>query len=142
MQFHFNNKLTCNGKMHKLVGLKLIIMPFLISALLLTGCSYINTKDSKIKKYSAAATGYGGDVTVEVTAASNGKIGTLRVDASQETPNIGGKAASRMAKTIVARQSLSIDSISGATITCKAVLTAAETALKEAGIDTETLKSK
>ncbi|WMJ89331.1 FMN-binding protein [Anaerocolumna sp. MB42-C2] len=142
MQFHFNSKLTLNIKVHKLMGLKLYILPFLITALLLTGCSYINTKDTKVKKYSAAAAGYGGDVTVEVTAASTGKIGTLRVDASQETPDIGGKAASRMAKTIVAKQSLSIDSISGATITCKAVLSAAETALKEAGIDTEALKGK
>lgn len=113
-----------------------------ILSLYLSGCSFNSSKDPENKKYSAAATGYGGDVTVEVTATVTGKIGTLKVDASKETPDIGGLAAPRIAKTIVAKQSLSIDAVSGATITSKAVLSAAETALKQAGIDTEALKDK
>ncbi len=117
--------------------------PILIASIfiLLSGCKK-DGPDDKVKKFSATAAGYGGDVTVEVTLADTGKIGTLKVDASKETPEIGGAAAPRIAKTIVARQSLSVDSISGATITCDAVLNAAETALKQAGMDTEALKNK
>lgn len=108
--------------------------------LCLPGCDLSSSKDPEKQKYTASATGYGGDVTVEVTTTKDGKIGTLKVDAPMETPDIGGVAATRVAKTIVINQSLSIDSISGATITCQAVLNAAETALKQAGIDTEALK--
>jgi fumarate reductase flavoprotein subunit len=120
--------------------MKRCILVVSILGLFLTGCSLTTSKDPANKKYSASAVGYGGDVTVEITATENGKIGTLRVDASTESPEIGGTAAPRMAKTIIAKQSLDIDAISGATITCKAVLNAAETALKQAGIDTEALK--
>ncbi|MGB8453508.1 MAG: FMN-binding protein [Anaerocolumna sp.] len=108
--------------------------------LLLSGCGYNNSKDSANQKYSATVAGYGGDVTVEVTATETGKIGTMRVDASKETPDIGGAAAPKLVKKIVAEQSLSVDAISGATITCDAILNAAETALQQAGIDTEALK--
>ena len=142
MQFYLINKFTAYFKSIKFMVLKFYIIPFLVSGLLLTGCSYINTKNPQNQKYSATVAGYGGDITVEVTTTDSGKIGTMRVDASKETPDIGGKAAPRVAKSIVAKQSLSIDSISGATITCKAVLTAAETALQEAGVDTEALKNK
>lgn len=113
-----------------------------ILGLFLTGCSLTSSKDPANKKFTASAIGYGGDVTVEVTATESGKIGTLRVDASNESPEIGGAAAPRMAKTIVAKQSLDIDAVSGATITCKAVLNAAETALRQAGLDTEALKKE
>jgi fumarate reductase flavoprotein subunit len=113
-----------------------------ILGLLLTGCNYRDSKDPANKKFSASVAGYGGEVTVEVTATENGKIGSLKVDAPNETPDIGGTAAPRVAKTIIAKQSLSVDTISGATITCDAVLNAAETALKQAGIDTEALKKK
>lgn len=113
-----------------------------VLGLLLTGCNYRDSKDPANKKFSATVAGYGGDVTVEVTATENGKIGSLKVDAPNETPDIGGTAAPRVAKTIVANQSLSIDTISGATITCDAVLNAAEIALRQAGLDTEALKKK
>lgn len=122
--------------------MKRCILIVSILGLFLTGCSLTSSKDPANKKFSASAVGYGGNVTVEVTATENGKIGTLRVDASTENPEIGGAAAPRMAKTIVAKQSLDIDAVSGATITCKAVLSAAETALKQAGLDTEALKGK
>ncbi len=130
--------------MNNIIIRKMICRILLISliGLLLPGCKNNDSSDAENKKYSASVAGYGGDVTVEVTATKTGKIGTLRVDASEETPEIGGAAASRMAKTIVAKQSLSIDTVSGATITCNAVLSAAESALKEAGIDTEALKDK
>ncbi len=127
-------------KMFKQMKQRILIVSIL--GLFLTGCSLTSSKDPANKKFTASAVGYGGDVTVEVTATENGKIGTLRVDASTETPEIGGAAAPRMAKTIVAKQSLDIDAVSGATITCKAVLNAAETALRQAGLDTEALKGK
>lgn len=120
--------------------MKHIILFISIIGLFLSGCEIAASNNPDSKKYSASAAGYGGDVTVEVTTTKDGKIGTLKVDAPMETPDIGGVAASRMAKTIVSKQSLAIDTISGATITCQAVLNAAETALKQAGLDTEALK--
>ncbi len=119
-----------------------LILTVSISGILSSGCNKDDSSDAGNEKYSATVAGYGGDVTVEVTATEDGKIGTMKVDASKETPEIGGTAAPKIVKAIVAKQSLSVDAISGATITSKAVLSAAETALIQAGVDTEALKNK
>jgi uncharacterized protein with FMN-binding domain len=110
-----------------------------ILTMFLFGCKKEDSND-EIKKYSATATGYGGDVTVEVSITKTGKIGTFHVDAPKESRDKGQIAADKIAKEVIKEQSLFVDSVSGATITSTAILTAAEIALQEAGVDTKSLK--
>lgn len=117
--------------------IKVFIIISLMSTFLLS-CS--NNKKEQV--YSSTAAGYRGDITVNVTITENKTVGTLLVDASTEDPTVGQVAARRIAKTIVAKQSLNIDAISGATKSSDAVLKATEAALEQAGIDTKSLKNK
>lgn len=96
----------------------------------------------KAGTYEASEKGFGGDVTVTVTVDEAGAVTAMEVKADSETPDLGGKAAPKIAEEIVANQSLAIDAVSGATITSDAVLAAAENALSQAGIDTEAWKNK
>lgn len=116
--------------------IKILIIISLVS-IFLPSC---NTKKEQI--YSSTVAGYGGDITVSVTVTENQTVGSILVDASTEDPEIGQVAARRIAKTIIAKQSLKIDAISGATKSSEAVLKATETALDQAGIDTKSLKNK
>lgn len=92
--------------------------------------------------YEATEKGFGGDVTVKVTVDKDGKVTAVDVTADSETPDLGGKAAPKIAQDILDHQSLAVDTVSGATITSQAVLAAAEAALSEAGIDVESWKNK
>ena len=100
--------------------------------------------DSQIKAgtYQAVEKGFGGEVAVTVTVDESGKVTALEVTADAETPDLGGKAAPKMAQTILETQSLAVDAVSGATITSEAVLTAVESALSQAGVDVEAWKSR
>ena len=128
-----------NNNMHMKINCLIIMVA--ITGVLLVGCSKDNS-DTGGKSYKASAKGYGGDVTVDVTVAADGKINVIKVDASDESPDKGGLAADKIAEEIIATQSLSVDAVSGSTVTSNAVLNATETALKDAGVDTEALKTK
>lgn len=124
----------------KIQKLKLTI--YILTILMLVSITFISCSKRDENLYTAKAAGSSGDITVSVTITENKTIGTLLVDASSEDPEIGQVAARRIAKTIIAKQSLNINTISGAEETCQAVLKATELALKEAGLDTEALKKK
>ncbi len=109
--------------------------------LFLMGCSKDKGTDAvEGKTYTGTAQGYEGEVTVKVTVADDGTINAIDVDAPDETKEVGGAAAPKVAKSIISKQSLAVDTVSGATITSNAVISATEAALKDAGIDTEALK--
>lgn len=90
--------------------------------------------------YSGAGQGYGGQVSVQVEVMNHAIIG-IQVQTPDETAEIGGVAAPKMAEHIVEGQSLMVDTVSGATRTSNGVLEAVEVALKGAGADVEVLKS-
>lgn len=90
--------------------------------------------------YSGAGQGYGGEVSVQVEIKNHTIIG-IQVQTPNETAEIGGVAAPKMADRIVEGQSLMVDAVSGATRTSGGVLEAVEAALKGAGADIEVLKS-
>lgn len=98
--------------------------------------------DAKAGTYEAAEKGFGGDVTVTLTVDESGKVTAVDVTADGETPDLGGKAAPKMAQAILDSQSLAVDTVSGATITSQAVLTATEAALSQAGIDVAAWKNR
>lgn len=88
--------------------------------------------------YTATAEGYGGDITVSVKVTKN-KISGIRVVEHSETPGISDLAISNLPKTIVEKQSLAVDSVSGATYSSKGIKDAVAAALKEAGGDIDKL---
>ena len=116
-------------------------LAFSLSTSLLIGCESKSTSVAKAGTYTATETGFGGDVTVNVTISDDGKISSIDVTADSETPSIGGEAAPKLAKTIVDTQSLAVDTVSGATYTSTAVIDAVTAALTEAGADIKALKN-
>ena len=75
-------------------------------------------------------------VTVEVT---DNEIVTVLIDASGETPELGGIAAETLSMKIIEAQTPNVDTVSGATITSNAVIQAVTEALKSAGADISVL---
>jgi len=86
--------------------------------------------------YTATATGIG-EITVELTVAG-GKITAAKVDTSNETEGYGKDLGEKLAQQLVDAQGSNIDGVSGCTVTCAAVKTAAADALAQAGITVET----
>ncbi|MCD7819762.1 MAG: FAD-binding protein [Lachnospiraceae bacterium] len=73
--------------------------------------------------------GMGGDVVVKVTVDDNGTITAVEVISHSETEGIGTKAIEALPDKIVEAGSTDVDSISGATVTSKAILEAVDNAL-------------
>ncbi len=82
--------------------------------------------------YTAEAQGFSSKVKVTVTVDANA-ITEVKVDASGETPAIGGAAADKLAGQVMTAQSAEIDGASGASMTTKAVKTAVADCLAQAG---------
>ena len=82
--------------------------------------------------YTASAKGYLSDVSVSVTI-TGGKVTNVAIDASGETPELGGKAAESLARSLTeAGSSAGVDAISGSTMTSDAVFTAMDDCLAQA----------
>ena len=89
--------------------------------------------------YTAETNGNNGPVKVEVDF-SDDAITAVRVTEHAETAGISDAPIERIPAEIVEKQSLSVDAISGATNTSKAILLAVEDCVKQAGGDPEALK--
>lgn len=82
--------------------------------------------------YTSAAEGYLSDVEVTVVI-ENGAISAVTVDASGETPALGGEAAEVLLMAILTNGGTAgVEAVSGATFTSNAVLAAAEVCLEQA----------
>ncbi len=90
--------------------------------------------------YTAKAPGNHGDVEVTVTFSAT-KIVSIKVGANEETPGISDPAFTKLPKAVIARQSLNVDVISGATNSSNAVLNAIAACVTLAGGDVEALKA-
>ena len=99
--------------------------------------------------YTASAMGMNDEVTVEVEVSEN-EILSVTVTEESETPGIGGplknadgeilagggvSPVESVPEAIVANQSLSVDTVTGATITSYAVINAVSDCLEQAGAD-------
>lgn len=89
--------------------------------------------------YTAETNGNNGPVKVEMDF-SDDAITAVRVTEHAETAGISDAPIERIPAEIVEKQSLSVDAISGATNTSKAILLAVEDCVKQAGGDPEALK--
>ena len=84
-------------------------------------------------EYFAEGKGIGGDVPVTVTV-KGGKIASVEVGENSETQGIGSKAIEQLPDAIVeANGTEGVDAVSGATVTSKAIFTAVEDCLEQAG---------
>lgn len=124
--------------------------------LALAGCAPMSHEEAAAKKKDEAAagkdaakattaTGEGmgkhGKFTVEV-AMNDGAIDRITVLDSRETPGMGDVAMEKMTKAIVDNQTLAVDTISGATLTSMAFLTAVGSALDTLGESSEDWKNR
>ncbi len=90
--------------------------------------------------YSAAAPGRNGTVTLTATFSSSA-IESITTE-SDETPTIGVTAMDTLTDLVLANQSLGVDAVAGATLSCEAFLQALEDCVLQAGGDPEALKSQ
>ena len=82
--------------------------------------------------YTSSAKGCLSDVSVTVTV-SGGKVSEVAIDASGETPELGGAAAETLADALTASGSTAgVDAVAGATLTSDAVFTAMDDCLSQA----------
>ena len=81
--------------------------------------------------YTASAQGLQSAVTVTMTFDEN-SITDVSIDTSGETPDIGGAISGDMEQAILDAQSAEIDGVSGATLTSKAIQTAAADCIAQA----------
>ncbi|MCR4626720.1 MAG: FAD-dependent oxidoreductase [Treponema sp.] len=82
--------------------------------------------------YTGSAKGRNGDVEVAVTLTSS-KIKSVAVTKHEETPGISDAAIKEIPAAIVKAQNANVDTLSGATITSKAIIEAAKSALAKGG---------
>lgn len=90
--------------------------------------------------YTGTAQGHNGPVTVEVTV-DKSSVKSIILKESAETNGIGDAAFDKVSKNIIDGQTLSIDSVSGATISSVAVLSAVKDALVKTGADISVLSA-
>ena len=81
--------------------------------------------------YIGEADGFGGKIVAEVTIAG-GAITDIKVTGDYETEGLGSVAVEKLPEKILEAQSLEVDTVSGATVSSKAVLLAIGNALAEA----------
>ncbi|WP_071394367.1 flavocytochrome c [Bacillus tuaregi] len=91
--------------------------------------------------YSSTQKGNFGDVPVTVTF-SEKEITKIEIGDNQETPDISGPAFDKIMDEIMNGQTLKVDTVSGATNSSNALLTAVEDCVKQAGGDVTALKEK
>lgn len=83
--------------------------------------------------YTSSAQGCLSEVSVTVTV-TGGKVTAVQINAADETPDLGGKAAETLADELTkAGSTAGVDAVSGATLTSNAVFTAMDDCLAQAG---------
>ena len=91
--------------------------------------------------YSAEAQGIFVPVKVQITVSGN-EITSVLIDATGETPELGGMAAGTLSESILNAQTPNVDALSGATVTSNAIIAAATEALQAAGADIAVLDAQ
>lgn len=99
-----------------------------------------NTASLADGTYTASEQGCLSEVAVTVTV-TGGKVTNVAIDASGETPELGGAAAETLADELTkAGSTAGVDAVSGATLTSNAVFTAMDSCLAQAGNAASNLK--
>jgi fumarate reductase flavoprotein subunit len=88
--------------------------------------------------YTATATGFGGEITVSMSF-SESEILEVNVTGDKETEGVGSNAVANLPALIVEAQSADVEAVSGATISSKAIMQAAEDCIRQAKGEEKTL---
>ncbi|MNO15206.1 Urocanate reductase precursor [compost metagenome] len=121
----------------------------LLIASMLSGCNGNNETKStssessfKAGTYTGEAEGKEGTIEVEITMEEPGKIADIKIVSQEETSGLGDSALEQMKDRILEGQTLTVDSVSGASLSSTAMLAAVEDAVKKAGGDLTVLKAE
>lgn len=127
-------------------NLRKVFVLFLSIVLVLSMVACDKTEDTsgeagiyKPGTYVGTGVGHNGDVKVEVKFSAD-KITSVKVVEHEESDNIGSTAIERMPGVIEDKQTLNVDTVTGATFTSNAILQAVEDAVLQAGGNVASLK--
>ncbi|KPU43753.1 urocanate reductase precursor [Oxobacter pfennigii] len=90
--------------------------------------------------FEGTANGMQGPITVSITV-KDSKITAIEFKKNSETPNVAVVAVERIPKQIIEHQSLSVDTVTGATLASYGIINAVANAAKAAGLDVDALKA-
>jgi len=112
--------------------LRLFIISLLAGFLIFAGCASQGGGAVKGKSGTATASaqGFGGEAKVTVTM-ENGRIVKAEAAGPAETEAIGGRAIMMLPGMMVAKNTVEVDSISGASMTSEGIRQAARKAVAE-----------
>ena len=96
---------------------------------------------AEAQTYEASAQGFGGKITVKVTVEGD-TILAVEISGPNETQGLGSVAVDNLGDAIVKAQTPNVDTVSGATVSSKAIIAAVTDALEQAGIDVAALDAK
>lgn len=111
--------------MKKTNFVRIMLCAALILALLCTGAM------AEGAQYTAATKGFGGEIQVTLTMDGE-TIVDVKAEGAQETVGIGSRAIESLPAAIVEAQSAEVEAVAGATVTSKAIMLAAQTAIDAA----------
>ena len=110
-------------------------------ALVLAFMLALSVVPAMAESYQGTAQGRNGEIVVEMTV-ENGVITNVAVVSHQETAGIADPALTQIPQAIVDGQTLAVDTVASATITCDAIIEAAKAAATAAGLDVDKLMVK
>ncbi|WP_459480312.1 FMN-binding protein [Clostridium saccharoperbutylacetonicum] len=84
--------------------------------------------------YTGSGEGYRGGITKVSVTVSGGKITDIKTVSNQDTPKFYKRVESNIMNSIISKQSVSVDTVSGATFSSKGIMSAVENALSQAAI--------
>ena len=116
-------------------------VPVMLFAAMLSVAACKSNQLFKSGTYTGKGQGMGGALTVEVKL-TDSEIESVTVTKHNETPGISDPAIEKIPAQIVAFQKTNLDVIGGCSITSRAIMQAADAALKSAGVDTAKLNAK
>lgn len=115
----------------------------LLLMLSISACSTSNTDDDTTSEamftagtYACSAKGNNGDVELEITFSDNA-IDAINVTAQAETAGLGDTAIENIIAEILEKQTLAVDTVTGATNSSNAVINAVKDCVTQAGGDVE-----
>lgn len=98
--------------------------------------SSVSSSEASVKykdgTYTGTGTGFRGGTTEMSVTVAGGKITKVETVSSQDTPRFYSYAESTMTSEIVSAQSTSVDTVSGATFSCRGIIEAVQNALSKA----------